>query len=47
VEGHGVRKTADLDAARAYQGLARILYDAKPPEGPTCPAARGCASIGR
>jgi phosphoribosylanthranilate isomerase len=28
----GVRKTADLDAAR-LSGLARILYDAKPPEG--------------
>lgn len=37
----GVRKTADLDAARAYQGLARILYDAKPPEGADLPGGTG------
>jgi phosphoribosylanthranilate isomerase len=37
----GVRKTADLDAARQYQGLARILYDAKPPEGADLPGGTG------
>jgi phosphoribosylanthranilate isomerase len=44
----GVRKRADLETARDFTGAAdRILYDAKPPGAPTCPAAPGCASIGR
>jgi len=37
----GVRKTADLDAARQYQGVSRILYDAKPPEGADLPGGTG------
>jgi len=37
----GVRKTADLDAARQYQGVERILYDAKPPEGADLPGGTG------
>lgn len=37
----GVRKTADLDAARDYRGVARILYDAKPPEGADLPGGTG------
>jgi phosphoribosylanthranilate isomerase len=37
----GIRKTADLDAAQAYAGLSRILYDAKPPEGADLPGGTG------
>ncbi|NOW46588.1 phosphoribosylanthranilate isomerase [Novosphingobium sp. SG751A] len=37
----GVRKSADLDAARDYQGVARILFDAKPPEGADLPGGTG------
>lgn len=37
----GVRKTADLDAARQYQGVTRILFDAKPPEGVDLPGGTG------
>lgn len=38
----GVRKRADLDAARDFTGAAdRILYDAKPPEGADLPGGTG------
>lgn len=38
----GVRKRADIDAARAYAGAAaRVLYDAKPPEGAPLPGGTG------
>jgi phosphoribosylanthranilate isomerase len=38
----GVRKRADMEAARGYAGAAdRILYDAKPPEGADLPGGTG------
>lgn len=37
----GVRKSADLDVAGQYRGLARVLYDAKPPEGADLPGGTG------
>ncbi|MDF8333438.1 phosphoribosylanthranilate isomerase [Novosphingobium cyanobacteriorum] len=38
----GVRKRADMEAARSYAGAAdRILYDAKPPEGAALPGGTG------
>ncbi|HWU04576.1 MAG TPA: phosphoribosylanthranilate isomerase [Novosphingobium sp.] len=38
----GVRKTADLEAGRAYAGsVERLLYDAKPPEGAPLPGGTG------
>ena len=37
----GVRKAADLDEARRYAGVARVLYDATPPEGADLPGGTG------
>lgn len=42
--GLGVRTAADVGAARAWRGVAaRVIFDAKPPEGAALPGGNGVA----